>query len=152
MRRTVVLVALVLGLGGCRGEGRSPLAEVARASAHHSELSHPVPIFNVRELRASQRYFRDLLGFKVDWEHGSPPSFGSVSRSEAAIFMCQGCQGSPGAWVFIFTADVDKLHRELASRKAIVKTPPTNMPWDMREMQVADLDGNVMRFAARVEH
>jgi catechol 2,3-dioxygenase-like lactoylglutathione lyase family enzyme len=152
MRSTAIAAAgLVLLILGCKGDKRSPLLEAARA-AHHPELSRSIPILSVRNLHDSQHYFRDVLGFKVDWEYGNPPVFGSVSRGDAALFMCQGCQGSFGAWVMMFTPDVDKLHKELAPRGAIVRVPPTDMPWKLREMHVADRDGNVMRFASAIEH
>jgi hypothetical protein len=129
---------LALGLAGCKrtGERNDPLVETAKACARHGELSCPRPILHVRSLRASQRYYRDALGFKIDWEHGDPPDFGSVS---------------PGSWMMIFTANVDRLHREIAGKGAIIKLPPTNMPWGMREMQVADPDGNVIRFGSAIE-
>jgi predicted enzyme related to lactoylglutathione lyase len=66
--------------------------------------------------------------------------------------MCQGCQGHPGAWVMIFTPDVDKLHAELSLRGARILLPPTDMPWHIREMHVADADGNVIRFGGETEH
>ena len=86
------------------GASGSPACARPRGQSHGAELSRPIPIFNVRDLRRSQRYFREVLGFKVDWEDGDPPDFGSVSRGDAAIFMCQGCQGNPGAWVMISAA------------------------------------------------
>jgi catechol 2,3-dioxygenase-like lactoylglutathione lyase family enzyme len=153
MRRTGIVAGCVaLGLLGCKGEVRSPLLEAAKANVKHSELSRPIPIFNVRSLRGSQRYFRDILGFKVDWEDGNPPDFGSVSRGDASIFLCQGCQSNPGAWIMMFTPDVDRLYEEFAAKKAIVRMPPTDMPWKLREMHVADPDGNVMRFGATTNH
>jgi catechol 2,3-dioxygenase-like lactoylglutathione lyase family enzyme len=149
---TLVLGVAAVGLLGCKGARRSPLVEAARLSLHDSEMAHPIPILTVRELRASQGYYRDVLGFKVAWEHGDPPSFGAVTRGDATLFMCQGCQGHPGGWVFIFTRDVDRLYEELRGRNAIIKSPPADMPWGMREMQVADRDGNVIRFASETEH
>ena len=41
--------------------------------------------------------------------------------------------------------DVDKLHREVVKKGAKVRMPPRDMPWRMREMHLADLDGNVLR-------
>jgi catechol 2,3-dioxygenase-like lactoylglutathione lyase family enzyme len=158
MRATfLTVVCVVLGVCGCKSGKRSPLEEAAReavkaSAAHDSELSRPIPIFNVHSLKASQRYFRDVLGFKIDWEHGDPPDFGAITRGDATIFMCQGCQGNPGSWLMIFAADVDRLHREFSGKKAIIRMPPTNMPWNLREMHVADPDGNVMRFASSLEH
>jgi catechol 2,3-dioxygenase-like lactoylglutathione lyase family enzyme len=145
--RSALLVVMVIASLGC-GKKRSPLAEAARAATAHEETSPAIPILNVRALKASQAYFRDVLGFKVEWEHGSPPTFGSVSRGNARLFMCEGCQSSPGVWVMAFVHDVDRLHRELVARKAIIRMPPTDMPWELREMHVADPDGNVIRFAS----
>lgn len=156
MRHTTILMAFgAMAVLGCDkgGESRSPLLEAARKCASaDGDLSCTVPIFNVDDLQASQSYYRDALGFKVDWQYGDPPDFGSVSRGHSVIFMCKGCQGSPGAWVMIFAPDVDRLHEEFRSKKAIIRMPPTNMPWGMREMQVADPDGNILRFGAGIDH
>ena len=143
------LFALVLA---CGVDDPSPLAEAARSIVHDDDLSNAIPIFTVTDLRASQRYYRDVLGFHVDWEDGDPPDFGSVSRGHAIVFMCQGCQGHPGAWIMVFAPDVDRLHEEFVAKGAIVKRPPTNMPWRLREMLVEDEDGNTIRFAGRIEH
>jgi catechol 2,3-dioxygenase-like lactoylglutathione lyase family enzyme len=125
----------------------SPLvAESKRCGDHCPELTAPRPILNVRSLRASQAYYRDKLGFKVDWEHGEPPSFGQVSRGDFVLFLCEQCLSSPGAWSMTFTANVDKLHEELAQRGASIRQPPRDEPWGLREMQVVDPDGNVIRF------
>jgi catechol 2,3-dioxygenase-like lactoylglutathione lyase family enzyme len=148
----VVLLGLALGAAGCKGDKQtSPLLEMARACAHDGELSCARPIFTVRDLRASLAYYRDALGFKVDWEYGEPPGFGSVSRGHGGLFMCQDCQGHPGAWAMMFTPDVDRLHAELVRRKAIIRMPPTDMPWRMREMHVADPDGNILRFGSGLD-
>jgi uncharacterized glyoxalase superfamily protein PhnB len=34
---------------------------------------------------------------------------------------------------------------------AIIKSPPGDKPWGMREMQVADPDGNVIRFGSALD-
>ncbi|HKE15248.1 MAG TPA: glyoxalase superfamily protein [Kofleriaceae bacterium] len=154
MRRMIIVAVLAAaGLPGCKRESRSPLLDAARAcTAKGSDLSCPRPIFSVRDLRASTRYFHDVLGFHVDWEYGEPPDFASVSRGDAVIFMCMGCQGSPGAWTMMFSPDVDRLHDELRRRKAIIQMPPTDMPWHVREMRVADPDGNVLRIGTGIDH
>lgn len=140
-------LSLVLVVVACRStEKESPWVAAARACAEGSELSCVRPIFNVHSLREAQRYYRDALGFKLDWEHGQPPDFASMSRGDAVIFMCQGCQGNPGTWVMVFSSDVDALHAELLEKGALIRMPPTNMPWGMREMHVSDSDGNVLRF------
>jgi catechol 2,3-dioxygenase-like lactoylglutathione lyase family enzyme len=151
MRRIWGAALLLTLLFGCRGDKRSPLVEMAR-TAHGPELSHPIPIFTVADLRASQRYYRDALGFRVLWDHGDPPDFGAVGRGDTTLFMCQRCQGHPGAWIMVFAHDVDALHEELARRGALIVQPPTDMPWHLREMLVADPDGNRIRFGGETEH
>jgi catechol 2,3-dioxygenase-like lactoylglutathione lyase family enzyme len=154
MRMMMLTVAcLAMGLPGCKRthERNDPLASAAKASTHDSELSAPRPILNVASFRDSQRYYRDALGFHVDWEHGDPPDFGAVSRGDSVLFLCQGCRSAPGAWTMMFTRNVDRLHAEFVRRHAIIKMPPTNMPWGLREIHVADLDGNVMRFGSAID-
>lgn len=152
MRTQLTAAAIALGLAACGKHDRpapTPIAEAARACLQHdAEISCPRPILTVADLSASTRYYRDKLGFRLDWEYGEPPDFASVSRGDGVLFMCQGCQGHPGAWTMLFARDVDKLHDELAKRGAIIRMPPTEMPWGLREMHVSDPDGNVLRFGS----
>ena len=143
----LLLVFTALAALGCHRHDASPLAAAAEASTHDSELSQPFPVLHVRNFAASVAYYRDALGFKLLWDHGSPPDFGAVSRAEATLFLCEGCVSPPGAWNMIFARNVDQLHDELRKRRALIRQPPTNMPWRLREMQVSDPDGNVIRFA-----
>lgn len=151
MRRALAAIVLASLTFACGGD-RSPLEDAARALHGDSELSPAIPIFNVGSLRDAQAYYRDVLGFRVEWEDGEPPDFGAVRRGDATVFMCQGCQGKPGAWIMLFTPDVDRLHDEIAANGAIIKRRPTNMPWNLREMVVEDPWGNTMRFASAIEH
>jgi uncharacterized glyoxalase superfamily protein PhnB len=52
----------------------------------------------------------------------------------------------------LFTPDVDKLYKEFRSHKALIRMPPTDMPWGLRELHVSDPDGNVLRFGSSREH
>ena len=149
MRLAVLAVVL---LGCSKSEPPSALSLAAAACARGDDVGCAIPILNVADLRASQRYFRDALGFKLEWEDGNPPDFASVSRGEGRLFMCEGCQGNPGTWVMLFTKDVDKLHDELVRRKATIRMRPKDMPWGLREMHVSDVDGNVLRFGSPLRH
>jgi catechol 2,3-dioxygenase-like lactoylglutathione lyase family enzyme len=148
--RFTTMVAAAICVVACsssdrRDERHGAWARAAAACAHEGEVSCARPILNVRDLRASFAYYRDRLGFTVDWDHGDPPTFGSVSRSHGVLFLCQGCQGTPGAWAMMF-GDVDALYRDMRARNALIRMPPTDMPWGLRELHVSDPDGNVLRF------
>lgn len=141
----------VVGIRSCKERSEVPsLASVARA-CHEKELSCPRPIYSVTDLQASLRYYREALGFRVDWTHGEPAGFASVSRGDGTLFLCEGCQGPSGAWSMMFSPDVDRLHEELRGRGAIIRMVPTNMPWGLREMNVADPDGNVLRVGTGID-
>lgn len=151
MRSTIVSlgVAWVLAGVGC-GAQEPPLATMAKACAN-AEMSCARPIFNVNNLRAAQRYYRDVLGFSLDWEDGEPADFASVSRDETILFLCEGCQGTPGGWMMVFVADVDRLHAEWRESGARIRMPPRDQPWGLREMHVSDPSGNVIRFGSALD-
>jgi catechol 2,3-dioxygenase-like lactoylglutathione lyase family enzyme len=155
MRTTLAVVVALASLAGTGCKHRrdpSALAQTARACAAGGELGCPRAILYVRDLAASQRYYRDRLGFKIDWTDGDPAEFGAVSRGDTQLFMCERCQGHPGSWLWISSPDVDRLYRELVTRGATIKAPPADMPWNLREMQVADPDGNVLRIGSPIDH
>jgi catechol 2,3-dioxygenase-like lactoylglutathione lyase family enzyme len=149
------LLALVLVVScSSKSEPRENpmIVEAKRCAAKGAELMCPRPIVRVENLCASQAYYRDKLGFKLDWEHGSPADFASVSRGEYQLFLCERCQGRGGSWSLTIAKDVDRLYTELKRRGAKIEMPPTDMEWHLREMHVADLDANVIRFGSPLDH
>lgn len=107
---------------------------------------HPAaPILPVADLGTSLDYYVRVLGFTIDWRDDMGTA--SVSRERCSLMLCQGDQGHAGAWVWIGVGDADALHDELKARGAIVRHAPTNYPW-ARELQIADLDGNVLRLGS----
>lgn len=46
--------------------------------------------------------------------------------------------------------NVDGLYEEYKKSGAIVAQPPTDYPWNMREMLVKDLDGHCLRMGHRI--
>jgi catechol 2,3-dioxygenase-like lactoylglutathione lyase family enzyme len=104
-----------------------------------------VPIFRVQDVRAAVGYYVNALGFRLDWENSGV--FAAVSRGNCTIYLSEGDQGHPGAWVWIGVSDAAALETEYRSTGARIRHPPTNYPWAY-EMQVEDLDGNVLRFGS----
>jgi predicted enzyme related to lactoylglutathione lyase len=106
-----------------------------------------VPILRVGNLAASVRYYRDVLGFTLDWGDADGAEMVSVSRNGHAIMLCQGAQGQPGTWVWIGVDDIAPLFADLQRRGVSFLQPPTHRPWAY-EMQVVDPDGHVLRFGS----
>ena len=145
MRALLVIALVVLGCGKSQREAQP--FEVA-AACKGRELECPRPIFSVNSLTATQRYYRDKLGFKIDWDYGEPADFGAVSRGGTQLFICQGCRASGNGQLWVSTKDVDVLYKELVKRGAIINEGPTDKPWGAREICVGDPDGNMLRIAS----
>jgi catechol 2,3-dioxygenase-like lactoylglutathione lyase family enzyme len=127
-------------------------------------LAHAVtPILNVSSLSESFEWFAKL-GWKKGFDWGEPPGFGSVRSGAVSIFLCQDGQGGrgrsqvaktfgpdgddgaeKGVWMSIWVDDVDAVHRECVAAGLDVTWPPTDMPWNVREMHVRHPDGHVFR-------
>jgi catechol 2,3-dioxygenase-like lactoylglutathione lyase family enzyme len=110
-----------------------------------NQFSKATPVLRVRSVEASADYYVRVLGFRVDFR--DPGIIASVSRGECTLFLVEGDQGYPGAWVFIGVEDAGALWQEYQHAGARLRQPPTNHPW-AREIQIEDLDGNVLRFGS----
>lgn len=126
------------------------------------------PILNVSNIEESFAWF-EKLGWTKGWDWGSPPDFGAVRSGEYEIFLCQGAQGGrgrssvertfgpdcndaadKGVWMAIWVDDVDAVHRRCVEQGLEVTWPPTDMPWNVREMHVRHPDGHVFRISRGV--
>jgi len=138
----------VTGRSDARMSPRLLAAGADPSEQSQNRFERSVPILSVKSVPDTIRYYVEKLGFQKNWDWGSPPTFGSVRKDEVEIFLCQGTQGAPGMWISIFVNNVDVLHEDYVRRGAIIKQPPTNFPWGLREMNVADLDGHRIRFGS----
>ena len=116
-------------------------------AARQVEFQGVTPILRVADFDASVAYYVDVLGFALDWQDGR---FGSVTRGDVSLMLCEGSQGQAGTWMYIGVSDADALHEELRERGARIRNPPTNYPWGSRELHVFDLDGHVLRLGSGV--
>jgi uncharacterized glyoxalase superfamily protein PhnB len=105
------------------------------------------PILSVRDVAASVRHYQGVLGFRCDFTWGDPATFAGISRDGVEIMFCKDGQGNPGTWVTVWVDDVDALFDEFTSSGADIRKPPIDLPWGVREMNVADPDGHRLRFS-----
>ena len=59
----------------------------ARPVSSTPRLTRAVPIVFVANVQASAEFFRDTLGFSIDFLHGNPPFYGAVSREGACVHL-----------------------------------------------------------------
>ena len=115
------------------------------------------PVLNVSSLRESIAWF-EKLGWEKRWDWGDPPDFGAVGSGGSEIFLCEDCQGGrgeDGAWLCVFVDDADAVHRHCVAQGIEVVMPPTDRPWNLREMCARHPDGHTLRIGhglAEEEH
>ena len=125
------------------------------------------PILNVSDIQQSFAWF-EKLGWEKGWDWGTPPTFGGVCAGECEIFLCQDGQGGrgksgltttrgrddgedQGVWMSIWVDDVDAVHQHCLEQGLEITWPPTDEPWNVREMHVRHPDGHVFRISQGLE-
>ena len=127
------------------------------------------PILNVSDMQHSFAWF-EKLGWTKAWDWGTPPTFGAVCSGECQIFLCLNAQGGrgksalsatfgsngehaadKGVWMSIWVDDVDAIHRLCVKEHIEITWPPTDMPWNVREMHVRHPDGHVFRISRGID-
>jgi uncharacterized glyoxalase superfamily protein PhnB len=113
-------------------------------------MSVAATVFVVQDVGRSVTYYRDVLGFSLEFSYGTPLSYASVERDGVVIHLQAAADtkrvpGQGGVYVF-FDGDVDALFRDLSARGARIEKGPQDFPYGMRDFNVADLDGNDLCF------
>jgi uncharacterized glyoxalase superfamily protein PhnB len=118
-------------------------------------LTSVTPILFVTDVPATADYFRDKLGFAIDFLYGTPPFYGAVSRDTVCIHL--RCVHQPNfaelaarevslILATIEVADVHALCEEFTDRGAAIAQRPTKQVWGGTDFHVRDPDGNVISF------
>jgi uncharacterized glyoxalase superfamily protein PhnB len=123
------------------------MAEVSVTSA--------TPIFFVSDVSRAAAFYRDQLGFQVDFLHGSPPFYGSVSRGQACIhlrfvhrtwFAARAAEEDSLILATVEVSDVEALYAEFQARAVDFAQPLRHQAWGGTDFQVRDPDGNAFSF------
>ncbi len=109
------------------------------------------PILRIFDEAKAREFYLDFLGFKVDWEHRFEPGFPlymRVSRGGCVLHLSEHHgDACPGSAVRIETDELDAFHAELTAAKYKYARPGIEtMPWDSRELRIADPFGNRLTF------
>jgi len=104
-------------------------------------------VLAVQDLERNAAYFRDVLGFRVDWADAT--DWRIVARGGVRIMLghcpdalSPAATGDHSYFGYLEVDDVQAFHDEIAQRGAIVLQPPVDRPYGMRECTVATPDGH----------
>jgi len=104
------------------------------------EANGLTPILNVSDMAASFAWF-EKWGWKKLWDWGTPPTFQQDGDEE----------GDKGVWMSVWVDDVDAMHKHCIAAGLEITFPPTDMPWNVREMHLRHPDGHVFRVGRGIE-
>jgi catechol 2,3-dioxygenase-like lactoylglutathione lyase family enzyme len=117
-------------------------------------LTGIAPQFLVDDLDAATAYYRDKLGFNVDFRYDS--FYAGVSRDGFAIHLkCAPKTRSDRVYrkenehldAYIGVTGVAALHDELRSRGALITRPLEARPWSCIDFYVEDPEGYILCFS-----
>ncbi|MEV6274401.1 glyoxalase superfamily protein [Nocardia sp. NPDC051832] len=115
-------------------------------------LAAPIPVLRMFDVAKAYEFYRDYLGFTVDWEHrfgDNFPLYAQVSRSAAKLHLSEHHgDGTPGSVVWIAVDDIHAFHAELAPKDYRYAKPgcPEDGPGGPG-FDLTDPFSNTLRFA-----
>ena len=124
------------------------------AAPHTARLTGISPQFLVDDLGTAIAYYREKLGFSLDFSYES--FYAGVSRDGFAIHLkCAPKSVSERARrkqeehldAYIGVTGVGTLHDELRSRGALIIKPLETRPWSCIDFYVEDADGHILCFS-----
>jgi catechol 2,3-dioxygenase-like lactoylglutathione lyase family enzyme len=135
--------------------GIDALAQPSPVEAGSAILAGAVPIVFVRDVAAAAAFYEGKLGFHVDFLHGKPPFYASVSRDHASLhlrfvhetnFTELAVREPALILATVEVANVKVLFQEYESRQVEFAQRLVRQPWGGLDFHVRDPDGNVISF------
>ena len=112
-------------------------------------LEHATTL-EVKDVVASEGFYREKLGFRPGYFYGEPPSFCICSRDKVTIFLDK-TRTSPREtplnqyWaLYIYVDDVDAMAAEIAGRGVPFDREIENQDYGCRDFDVRDPDGHLI--------
>jgi uncharacterized glyoxalase superfamily protein PhnB len=113
-------------------------------------FSHAAPVLPVDNAVASAEFYRDQLGFQIEFMHGDPPYYAIVSRDNAVTIHFSEREDTSKkihpCSVYIFVNDVEAVYEEYKSKGMKMFSPPEDQDYGMREFELRDLNGHFLVF------
>jgi catechol 2,3-dioxygenase-like lactoylglutathione lyase family enzyme len=113
----------------------------------------------VTDMERAVAFYRDRLGFSVEYLYGEPPFYGLVVRGGAGLNLrhvdalpldgaAREAEDLLAATIVVRNAEA--LFRAYEAAGLAFHQPYREQPWGAHDFVVADPDGNLIHFASRV--
>jgi len=134
----------------------SPSSQKAKA-AGNSKLHIAYPMVFVSDVTKALAFYKNKLGFKVDYLYGEPPFYGMISRDGASLHL-RHVDKHPfhHAEEDLLTAsipvdEVQSLFLEFKAKRVAFHQTLKRQPWGATDFIVKDPDGNLLQFASSLK-
>ncbi len=108
-----------------------------------------MPELPLDDVPAGVRHYRDVLGFKVNYEQHD---IAVMDRDEVRLLLIGRTPRHTGIGsAYLYVRDADALHAELLRSGADVQGEPISQPWGLREFSAMDSEGNRLTFGTPFE-
>ena len=120
------------------------------------KLRQAIPVVLVDSVEEMATFFREQLGFAIDFLHGRPPFYGSVSRDAACLHLRfvrppvvnpERAEQEELLAAFLSVDDVKALHAEFTARNVPGLGRLKTEPWGGTGFTVRAPDGNRIYFS-----
>jgi catechol 2,3-dioxygenase-like lactoylglutathione lyase family enzyme len=126
---------------------RSRMTNAVLARTEMATFGRVSPSIYVSDLQRALEFYRDTLGFAVIFVNGSPVSFAVLRQDAAQIHLVVRPERAGSCHTHIMLSGLDSLFEKLTGAGVVVRQSPKVQPWGLRDIVVADPDGNTFEFA-----
>jgi len=135
--------------------GTAGAVGMPRQEAGAPAMKGVTPILFVRDVTLTADFYRDKLGFEIDFLHGNPPFYGAVSRDGVCLHLryvqrpnfadlAKGEQSLILATIEV--NNVKALFEEFKARDVAFPQGLVKQAWGGTDFHIRDPDGNVISF------
>lgn len=115
-----------------------------------------IPILRISDVSKALEFYRDYLGFVVDWEHRfdeESPLYMQVSRGGLVLHLSEHYgDATPGSTVYVSVEAVKPVHEELSGKNyGYLRPGIERTPWGSMCMELIDPFGNRLRLDEKLE-
>ncbi|WP_298817349.1 VOC family protein [uncultured Roseibium sp.] len=114
-----------------------------------SQLSLIAPVFPVSDVATAVAYYRDRLLFEVRFEwadnEGEPARYAILGRDKIELHLTGGDALHPRT-AYCFVDGIDGYYALARKAGANITEDIGDQPWEMREFETKDPDGNALIF------
>ena len=110
------------------------------------------PSIPVSDIGRALGFYRDVLGFMVTFTNGMPVTFAVIQQGEAEVHLVTQPDRAGSAHAHLMVDDLDGVYAALKKASIPLRQPPKIQAWGLRDLVVADLDGNTFEIAHAAEN